>query len=129
MEIFKCLYLFSFTSYSLITGLADFSFLCNVLLVSSKHSKPLPIKATLLSVEKTDFPNFLLFLLSTFIFFIKMSYPCPTYQSLLSWFLHSSLMLGSRMCNDRKKDISAYEIYGCDSLWLCDLMLFKLLLT
>ena len=121
--MFKCLYLFSFTSYGLITGLADFfSVQCAIGIFRAYwylQSILNPcLKAALFSVEKPDFTDFLLFFLSTFIFFIKMSYPYPTYQSLLSWFLHSSSALASRMCNDRKKDISAYEIYGCDSLWI-----------
>ena len=49
LETFKRLYLCSFTSYGLITGLADFAL------------NPC-LKAASLSVEKPDSPNFLLFL-------------------------------------------------------------------
>ena len=53
LEIFKRLYLCSLTSYSLITVLADFSF-----------TERSCLKAAPLSIEKPNFPDFLLFLLS-----------------------------------------------------------------
>ena len=65
LEIFKRLYLFSLTSYGLITGLADFSFAerCYWYLQSALNPclKPAP-----LSVEKPDFPDFLLLLFLSF---------------------------------------------------------------
>ena len=67
LEIFKRLYLFTLTSYGLITSLADFSLTerCYWYL----QSAPNPcLKAAPLSVKKPDFPNFLqiLFLFSFF---------------------------------------------------------------
>ena len=78
LEIFKCLYLFSLTSYGLITGLADFPFTerCYWYLQSTLNPCLIP---TPLSVEKPDFPDFLLFL-SFFLlssFFFQPSYLCP----------------------------------------------------
>ena len=63
LEIFKRLYLFSLTSYGLITVLADFSFTerCDWYLQSALNPC---LKAAPLSVEKPNFPDFLLFLLS-----------------------------------------------------------------
>ena len=54
LEIFKRLYLFSLTSYGLITGLADFSFTerCYWYLQSTLNTC---LKAAPLSVEKPDF--------------------------------------------------------------------------
>ena len=107
LEIFKCLYLFSLTSYSLITGLADFSFTEQCYWYLQSALNPC-LKATPLSVEKpnfpSDFPDFLrlsfFFLSSFFLLPAKLSL---SYQSLLSYFLHSSSALGSRMRNDRVK--------------------------
>ena len=63
LEIFKCLHLFYLTFYGLITGLADFSFTdrCCWYLQSALNSC---LKAAPLSVEKLDFPDFLLLFLS-----------------------------------------------------------------
>ena len=65
LEIFKHLYLFSLTSYGLITGLADFSFTERCYWYLQSALNPC-LKATPLSVKKPDFPDFLqiLFLLS-----------------------------------------------------------------
>ena len=76
LEIFKHLYLFSLTSYGLITGLADFSFTerCYWYL----QSTPNPcLKAAPLSVEKPEFPNFLqiLFLSCFHLFSLKRAIP------------------------------------------------------
>ena len=60
LEIFKRLYLFFLTSYSLITGLADFfTERCYWYLQSTLNPC---LKATPLSVKKPDFPDFLLLL-------------------------------------------------------------------
>ena len=67
-------HLFSLASYSLITGLA-----------ASECSKPLP-KSHFISSWKAWFPQFLLFLLSTFIFLLKKRYPCPVIASWVSFF-------------------------------------------
>ena len=69
LEIFKRLYLCSFTSYSLITGLADFSFTERCYWYLQSVLNPC-LTAAPLSVEKPDFPDFLqiLFLLSFFHF-------------------------------------------------------------
>ena len=65
LEIFKRLYLFSLTSYGLITSLADFSFTERCYWYLQSALNPC-LKAAPSSVEKPDFPNFLLFLLSFF---------------------------------------------------------------
>ena len=73
LEIFERLYLCSLTSYGLITGLADFSFTaqCYWYLQSALN---LCLKAASLSVEKPDFPDFLLlFLLFFFLSFFFFS--------------------------------------------------------
>ena len=66
-EIFKSLYLCSLTFYGLITGLADFSFTERYYWYLQSALNPC-LKAAPLSVEKPDFPDFLLllFLLSFF---------------------------------------------------------------
>ena len=61
LEIFKRLYLFSLTSYGFITGLADFSFTERCYWYLQSALNPC-LKAAPLSVEKPDFPDFLLFL-------------------------------------------------------------------
>ena len=65
LEIFKRLYLFSLTSYGLITGLADFSFTERCYWYLQSALTPY-LKAAPLSVEKPDLTDFLqiLFLLS-----------------------------------------------------------------
>ena len=72
LEIFKRLYLFSLTSYGFITGLADFSFTerCYWYLQSSLNPC---LQAAPLSVEKPDFPDFLLLFLSFFLSFFHLS--------------------------------------------------------
>ena len=65
LETFKRLYLCSLTSYGLITGLADFSFTERCYWYLQSALNPC-LKAASLSVEKPDFPDFLLFLLSFF---------------------------------------------------------------
>ena len=59
LYIFKCLHLFSLTSYGLITGLADFPFTerCYWYLQSALN---LCLKAAPFMVEKPDFPDFLI---------------------------------------------------------------------
>ena len=65
LEIFKRLYLCSLTSYGLITVLADFSFTERCYWYLQSALNPC-LKAAPLSVQKPDFPDFLLlFLLST----------------------------------------------------------------
>ena len=109
LEIFKCLYLFSLTSYGLITGLADFPFTewCYWYLQSALNPC---LKAAPLSVKKPDFPDFLQILFSFFLssFFFKTSY--------------------NNMVKRRKKTFSADGIHGWVSAWLCGLTPFKLLL-
>ena len=88
LEIFKCLYLFSFTSYGLITGLADFfTERCYWYLQSALNPC---LKAAPLSVEKPDFPDFLQILFLSFFlsfnFFFKTSYPCPIRAFWVSFF-------------------------------------------
>ena len=69
LEIFKRLYLFSLTSYGLITVLADFSFTERCYWYLQSALNPC-LKAAPLSVQKPDFPDFLLlFLLSFFLSF------------------------------------------------------------
>ena len=72
LEIFNCLYLFSLTSHGLIAGLADFSFTerCYWYLQSVLN---LCLTPTPLSVEKPDFPDFLLFLSFFLSFFFHLS--------------------------------------------------------
>ena len=67
LEIFKRLYLCYLTSYGLITGFADFSFTERCYWYLQSALNPC-LTATPLSVEKPDFPDFLLllFLLSFF---------------------------------------------------------------
>ena len=65
LENFKRLYLCSLTSYGLITVLADFSFTERCYWYLQSALNPC-LKAAPLSVEKPDFPDFLLFLLSFF---------------------------------------------------------------
>ena len=61
LEIFERLYLFSLTSYGLITGLADFSFTERCYWYLQSPLNPCLTPAPL-SVEKpADFPDFLLF--------------------------------------------------------------------
>ena len=68
LEIFKRLYLCSFTSYGLITVLADFAFTERCYWYLQSALNPC-LKAAPLSVEKPDFPDFLLLLLSFFLSF------------------------------------------------------------
>ena len=66
LEIFKRLYLCSLTSYGLITGLADFPFTKQCYWYLQSALNPC-LTVVPLSVEKPDFPDFLLlFLLSFF---------------------------------------------------------------
>ena len=132
LEIFKCLYLCSLTFYGLITGLAEFSFneWCYWYLQSALNPC---LKATPLLVEKLNFPDFLLlfhlsfFLLSSF--FIKMSYPCPIRASWVSFFTVLQRLGRGCAMTGSKEDISWWCTHGCDSVWLCGLMPFKILLT
>ena len=70
LEFFKCLYLFSLTSHGLITGLADFSFTERYYWYLQSVLNPCLTPAPL-SVEKPDFPDFLLFL--SFFFHLSSS--------------------------------------------------------
>ena len=74
LEIFKRLYLFSLTSYGLITGLADFSFTERCYWYFQSVLNPCLTPAPL-SVEKPDFPDFLLLLFLSFFlsFFFHLS--------------------------------------------------------
>ena len=76
LEIFKRLYLFSLTSYGLITGLADFSFTERCYWYLQSALNPC-LKAAPLSVEKPDLTDFLQILFLSFFllssFFIKTS--------------------------------------------------------
>ena len=72
LEIFKRLYLFSLTSYGLITGLADFSFTERCYWYLQSALNPC-LTAAPLSVEKPDFPDFLLQILSFFLSFFHLS--------------------------------------------------------
>ena len=78
LENFKCLYLFSLTSYGLKTGLADFSFTeqCYWCLQNALNHC---LKADPLLVKKPDFPDFLqiLFLLSFFFHLSSSSQAIP----------------------------------------------------
>ena len=76
LEIFKRLYLFSLTSYGLITGLADFFFTERCYWYLQSALNPC-LKAASLSVEKPDFPNFLLFLLSFYFHLSSSSQAMP----------------------------------------------------
>ena len=83
LEIFKCLYLFPLTSYDLITGLADFfTERCYWYLQSALNPC---LKATPLSVEKPDFPDFLeILFLSSFFHLSSFRELSLSYQSHLS---------------------------------------------
>ena len=70
LEIFKCLYLFSLTSYGLITDLADFPFTERCYWYLQSPLNPC-LKAAPLSVEKHDFPDFLLLFLLSFYFHLS----------------------------------------------------------
>ena len=73
LEIFKRLYLCSLTSYGLITVLADFSFTEQCYWYLQSALNPC-LKAVLLSVQKPDFPDFLLLLfLLSFYFHLSSS--------------------------------------------------------
>ena len=73
LEIFKRLYLCSLTSYGFITVLADFSFTERCYWYLQSALNPC-LKAAPLSVEKPNFPDFLLlFLLSLFLSFFHLS--------------------------------------------------------
>ena len=61
LEIFKRLYICSLTSYGLVTVLADFSFTERCYRYLQIALNPC-LKAAPLSVQKPNFPNFLLFL-------------------------------------------------------------------
>ena len=78
LEIFKRLYLFSLTSYSLITGFADFSFTERCYWYLQSALTPC-LKAAPLSVEKPDLTDFLqiLFLLSFFFHFSSLRRASP----------------------------------------------------
>ena len=74
LEIFERLYLCSLTSYGLITGLAEFSFTERCYWYLQSALNPC-LKAASLSVEKPDFPDFLLLLFLSFFlsFFLSTS--------------------------------------------------------
>ena len=74
LEIFKRLYLFSLTSHGFITGLADFSFTERCYWYLQSVLNPCLTPAPL-SVEKPDFPDFLLLLFLSFFlsFFLSTS--------------------------------------------------------
>ena len=73
LEIFKRLYLCSLTSYGLITVLADFSFTERCYWYLQSALNPC-LKAAPLSVQKPDFPDFLLLLfLLSFYFHLSSS--------------------------------------------------------
>ena len=80
LEIFKRLYLFSLTSYSLITSLSEFSFTERCYWYIQSALNPC-LKAALLSVKKPHFPDFLqilflsFFLLSTS---LRRAIPVPS---------------------------------------------------
>ena len=131
LEIFKCLYLFSFTSYGLITGLADFfTERCYWYL---QHALNHYLKAAPLWSKSLISPIFLLFYLSFYFHLSSSSQAIPVLLEPLELLFHSSSALGLKMYNDRvkrrKKTFSAYESHCCDSAWLCGLTPFPLLLT
>ena len=73
LEFFKRLYLFSLTSHGLITGFADFSFTERCYWYLQSILKPCLTPAPL-SVEKPDFPDFLLLLfLSFFLLYVHFN--------------------------------------------------------
>ena len=72
LEIFKCLYLCSLTSYGLITGLADFSFTERSYWYLQSALNPC-LKAAPLSIQKPDLPEFLLLSLLSFYFHLSPS--------------------------------------------------------
>ena len=76
LEIFKRLYLFSLTSYGFITGLADFYFTERCYWYLQSALNPC-LKAAPLSVEKPDFPDFLLLLFLSFFHLSSSSQASP----------------------------------------------------
>ena len=108
LEIFKRLYLFSLTSHGLITGLADFSFTerCYWYLQSVINPCLTPVP---LSVEKPDFPDFLLSSSSQAISVLSEPLELVSSQFFSAWVEDVQ-----RQGQKKKEDISAYEFH-CDS--------------
>ena len=75
-ETFKCLYLCSLTSYSLITGFADFSFTEQCYWYLQSALNPC-LKTASLSVEKPDSPDFLLLFLSFILYLSSLRRAIP----------------------------------------------------
>ena len=134
LEIFKRLYLFSLTSYGLITGLADFSFTERCYWYLQSALNPC-LTAVPLSVEKPDFPDFFRF------FFFFLSFFHLSSLRRVSPVLSEPLELVSsqffsawgedvqRQGQKKKEDIFCLWISWLWQPWLCGLTPFKLLLT
>ena len=135
-EIFKSLYLCSLTFYGLITGLADFSFTERCYWYLQSALNPC-LKAAPLSVEKPDFPDFLLlFLLSFFLSFFHLSSlrrAIPVLSEPLelvsSQFFSAWVEDVQRQGQKKKEDFFCLWISWLWQPWLCGLTPFKLLLT
>ena len=111
LEIFKRFYLFSLTSHSLITGLADFSFTEQCYWYLQSVLNPCLTPAPL-SVEKPDFPDFLLFLsfFLSFIFHLSSSSQAISVLSVplelvSSWFFSAWVEDVQRQGQKKKEDI------------------------
>ena len=119
LEIFKRLYLCYLTSYGLITGFADFSFTERCYWYLQSALNPC-LTATPLSVEKPDFPDFLLlFLLSFFFHLSSLRRASPVLSEPLelvsSRFFSAWVEDVQRQGQRRKETFSADEFHGCDS--------------
>ena len=106
-----------------------------MLLVPSKHSKPLSISCSIIG-WKTRFPQFsssFSFFLSFFLssFFFKTSYPCPTRASWVSFFTVLQ-HLGWGCATTGSKEERRHFLLMNSWLWQCVALwfeAFKLLLT
>ena len=108
LEIFKRLYLFSLTSYGLITGLADFSFTERCYWYLQSALKPC-LKATPLSVEKPDFPDFFFFFLSFYFHLSSLRRAIPVlsepFELVSSQFFSTWVKDVQRQGQKKKEDI------------------------
>ena len=108
LETFKRLYLCSLTSYGLITGLADFSFTEQCYWYLQSTLNPC-LKAASLSVEKRDFPDFLLLFLLSFFHLSSLKQASPVisepFELVSSQFFSAWVEDVQRQGQKKKQDI------------------------
>ena len=128
LEFFKSLYHFSLTPYTAFNWLSWLLLHWAMLLVPSEHSKPLPKSHSIIS-QKAWFEWFFLF----FFHLSPSSQAIPVLSEPLelvsSQFSIVWVEMGNKRNNKRKEDIFCWWIHGCESMWLCVLMPFKLVCT